>query len=180
MNNIPLFSVEIGRIETLFIKEFNMKFLKILVLPLIIFLSACDYDVELIDFESGETLKGGFNINSRLTWVELKDGTRLEGKYVEIRNNDSFSFGNSTGTLTGSTTGSIFSGSKFGTFNSLSTSSLNTFSTSTTIGNTSIGYAILRNPDTKVMMEVVVIANLDNSGMGEARTNDGKTYKVMF
>ncbi len=44
----------------------------------------------------------------------------------------------------------------------------------------SLGYAILRNPSTKIMMEVLVTANLDNSGMGEARTNDGRSYKVIF
>lgn len=131
---------------------------------LVVFLVVgCAYNVELINFESGETLHGGFNVATHEVWVDMANGTKLTGKYVELRN-DSITFGSSTG--------SVFSGTTFGSFSN--------FGTSYSIGGTSIGYAILRNPNTKLMMEVLVRTNLDNTGMGEARTNDGRLYKVIF
>jgi len=117
----------------------------------------CAYNVELINFETGEILHGGFNVATHEVWVNMADGTRLTGKYVEMRN-DSISFGTSFG--------SVFAGTTFGSFSS--------FGTGYSLGSTSIGYAILRNPNTKLMMEILVRANLDNTGMGEARTNDGR------
>ncbi|MEW6221407.1 MAG: hypothetical protein AB1634_17990 [Thermodesulfobacteriota bacterium] len=130
---------------------------------LVLLITGCAYNVELISFETGETLHGGFNVATHEVWVNMADGTRLSGKYVELRN-DSISFGTTTGTA--------FAGTTFGSFSS--------FGTGYSIGSTSIGYAILRSPGTKLMMEVLVRANLDNTGMGEARTNDGRTYKVIF
>jgi hypothetical protein len=138
----------------------TMKYLTCL---MVLFIAGCAYNVELISFDTGETLHGGFNVATREVWVNMADGTRLSGKYVELRN-DSITFGITTGTA--------FAGTTFGSFSS--------FGTGYSLGSTSIGYAILRNPNTKLMMEVLVRANLDNTGMGEARTNDGRTYKVIF
>ncbi len=139
------------------------EFLKFWAFLIVLLTSGCAYNVELISFETGETLRGGFNVSSHEVWVNMADGTRLSGKYVELRN-DSISFGTTSSTA--------FAGRTFGSFSS--------FGTAYSIGSTSIGYAILRNPGTKLMMEVLVRANLDNTGMGEARTNDGRTYKVIF
>jgi hypothetical protein len=126
-------------------------------------MAGCSYKVQLIDFDKGETLQGGFNTCTRAVWVFMPDGSRLSGKYVEIRD-DKISFGSGTG--------SVFAGASFGAFS--------TFGSSFSLGSTSIGYAILKHPDSKLMMEVLVKANWDNTGMGEARTNDGRHYKVIF
>jgi hypothetical protein len=126
-------------------------------------LTDCTYNVKVINFESSQTLHGGFNTFNRAVWVTMEDGTKLSKKYVEIRD-DKLTFGN--------TFGSVFTGTTFGSFS--------TFGSSYSLSSTSIGYAILSNPNTKLMMEVLVKANFDNTGYGEARTNDGRLYKVIF
>lgn len=125
--------------------------------------AGCTYNVKLIDFDAGTTLQGGFNTSNRQVWANLWDGTKLTGKYVELRD-DRINFS--------AVSGSAFAGTTFGSFSS--------YGTGYSMGSSSIGYAILTNPGSPVMMEILVRANLDNTGMGEARTNSGKRFKVIF
>ena len=126
------------------------------------FLIGCTHHVELTNFQTGEELYGAFNDTTRETWVEI-DGIRLTGKYASVS-------GDTVGFSFGSALASGSSGVISATGSSMGWG----------MSNAHTGYVLLKNPDSKLMMEVIVNAGWDNHGWGEARTNDGRTYKVVF
>jgi len=136
--------------------------IKTLFLLLATTILGCSYNIQLKDFHKGETLYGNFTKLTHEVWIVMPDGIKLSGKYVEIRD-DRISFGLYNE--------SVFSGTSFGTFSASGSSS--------SLASKSIGYAILRSPDTKLMMEVLFEVNL-TTGMGEARTNDDRNYKIIY
>lgn len=133
------------------------------ILSMILVLGGCTYPVELTNFDTGETLEGGFNTSSREVWVLMPDGTKLTGKYSSV-SGDSVGFSFGSATAFGSSGTATATGSSWGMG----------FSDNYT------GYALLKSADSNLMMEVIVKAGMDNHGWGEARTNDGRTYKVTF
>ena len=85
-----------------------------------------------------------------------------------MRDGDSISFGNTFGSFSGTQMGNM-SGSTFGM--------------NTNLGGTGTAYAILTSttPGSQLLMEVTVLfAVLGHHGWGEARTNDGRVFKVTF
>lgn len=135
-----------------------------LVFLILLTIIGCTHQVELTDFKTGETLEGGFNTGNREVWVFMPDGIKLTGKYSSVSGDTvGFSFG-SASAIGSSGTYATATGS----------------GTSWGFSNNHTGYALLKNPDTDLMMEVIVHANMSNHGWGEARTNDGRVYKVQF
>ena len=129
-------------------------------------LGCSHYNIQLADLYSGKTLKGRFDISTHEVNVSMPDGIKLNGKYVEIKD-DGFVFGLDP-------TKSVFSGTSFGTFS--------TSESSPSLEGKSICYSILSSPDTKLMMEVLIRCKkpFNRTFIGEARTNDGSNYHVIF
>jgi len=118
-------------------------------------LIGCAHSLTLTNFATGETLNGEFNAGTRDIYVTLKSGEVLSGKY-SAASNASVSFG------------TVFAGGGAAT------------GTAITSGGASQAYAILKSPSSSLMMEVIVTYGTNNNGFGEARTNDGRVYKVQF
>lgn len=135
---------------------------------LLILITGCSHKMTYVDFQNGNVLEGHYVDYVKDIEVTMPNGEVLKGKFSNISNN-SFSFGNSfsSGTATNGTT------TVFGNANS--------FGTGYSVGGAGKAYALLKSETTNLMMEVVV--NYDSwsrSGFGEARTNDGRKYKVQF
>lgn len=121
-----------------------------------ILLIGCAHPVTLTNFNTGETLNGEFNTGTREITVTLRNGELLSGKY-SAASNSSVTFG------------TVFAGS--GGFAG---------GTAINSGGASQAYAILKSQSSSLMMEVIVTYGTNNNGFGEARTNDGRVYKVQF
>lgn len=139
-----------------------------IVFSLLFFLTGCTHKMILTDFDKGEVLEGHYTEMTKKVEVLMPNGEILKGKYSAI-SNSSFTFTNSTSTAT------AYSGtaSAFGTGSS--------FGTGYSIGGAGKAYALLKSETSNLMMELLVDYNAwDGSGFGEARTNDGRRYKVQF
>jgi hypothetical protein len=122
-------------------------------------LVGCAHSIALVNFNSGETLAGEYNSGTREISVIMPNGETLKGQY-SAASNASVSYG----------TGFASSGGNFASG----------FGTSVSSGGASQAYALLRSSTSKLMMEMVVTYGSNGQGFGEARTNDGRTYKVQF
>lgn len=121
----------------------------------------------LVDVRTGEVLHGGFNLITRDGWVAMPDGTRLTGKIVGVTNarQTTHSFRGTASTYPVVSPEVSFSGSG------------NSF-TAPTSGQ---GWALLRSPDGKQIMEITVISNgAVTAGYGDAVMNDGRRFKVTW
>ncbi|WP_373035110.1 hypothetical protein [Sulfurimonas sp.] len=135
---------------------------------ILLFLSGCVHKMQIVNFETGTALDAKYNEANRMVTVVMPDGEILTGQYSAV-SNASFSLGNTFGSAT------AYSG----------TSSASAYGSSTsytlTSGGTSNAYALLRSNVSKLMMEVIVqYSEWNGHGFGEARTNDGKRFKVQF
>jgi len=119
-------------------------------------LIGCVHPVTLTNFNTGETLNGEFNTGSREITVTLRNGEVLSGKYSAASN-------------TSVTFGTVFAGG--GGFAG---------GTAINSGGASQAYAILKSQSSSLMMEIIVTYGSNKNGFGEARTNDGRVYKVQF
>jgi hypothetical protein len=128
----------------------------------------------MVNFESGETLKVKFTDSMATDGsveVTMPDGEILKGRYSGIRGTDEISFGSAFANA--SVTGP--GGTAFGTASG--------FGSQRTVGGEGKAYALLTSakPGSKLMMEIVAIYGvLDGHGYGEARTNDGRSFKIQF
>jgi hypothetical protein len=123
----------------------------------------------LTNFQTGEVLHGGFNLVTREGWVTMADGTKLTGKIVGVtdakRSSHSFSGQTRTDGLGITPATGSFSGTGVS-------------STAATRGE---GWCLLRSPDGKLLMEITVLSNGQvTAGYGDAVTNDGRRYKVVW
>jgi hypothetical protein len=120
------------------------------------------------DMENGRTFTGTFNLFARTCQVTMPSGVILHGKlFAENNARSSVSFGQ--GSTLANTPLGLVSSSEFGTRTAISPA------------NRGEGWAILTSPDGKITMEIHVISDgYGNSGYGEATTNDGKKYKLMW
>ncbi|MDD3344385.1 MAG: hypothetical protein PHR87_12520 [Sulfurospirillaceae bacterium] len=137
-------------------------------LSIMLIFTGCSHKMTYVDFSSGEVLMGHYVEMSKDVEVKMPNGEVLKGKYSNVHNS-SFAFGNSftTGTATVGTT------TAFG--------SANTFGNSISVGGAGKAYALLRSETSTLMMELLVDYSVwDGSGFGEARTNDGRRYRVQF
>jgi len=135
-------------------------FIKTLYPELLVFVSivlmGCAHSLTLTNFATGETLNGEFNTGTKQIFVTLKNGEVLSGKY-SAADNSSVMFG------TAFAGGGGFAGG-----------------TAITSGGASQAYALLKSRSSNLMMEISVIYGTSNNGFGEAKTNDGRVYKVQF
>jgi len=157
---------------------------------------------QLASFEAGEILQAKFTdspfTNGKIT-VKMPDGEVLKGNYSAIRGQDSITFGSAF--VTGSANvnsrtvyndqstyragGTTVTGESSGQIDTAARIDSSAYATtqSRTIGGTGKAYAMLPStkPGSKLMMEVIVTYGvLSGHGWGEARTNDGRKYRVTF
>lgn len=128
---------------------------KFLILLILIFSFGCAHQLQLIDTNKGTILIGEFNTATKDVEVKLPSGEVLRGKYSAIANN-TVAFG--------------------GTF------VRGVYIPSTAVianGGGQPGYAFLTG-NKGTTMEVNFVYGRDAHGFGEAKTNGGMIYKVMF
>ena len=133
----------------------------VILLALVVFaLSGCMKNLQLLNFKTGDSAEGFWDSGKGELRVYLEDGDVLRGKYVKMTN-ARFSIGASIGSYGRGGFGSI----------------------RPRIGWKGVGnvYALLQSDKSSVAMEVVVNYNkISGRGHGEARTNDGRVYKVVL
>jgi hypothetical protein len=122
----------------------------------------------LVNIKTGERCQGGFSLATRQAWVVLPEGTRLEGRLF--------------GTTNAQVASSFASGSSqtFGPGFTLNSSG---FGSGTTVVRPTRGegWALLQSADGKKLMQIHIISDGHvTSGFGEAVTNDGRKFSVMF
>lgn len=128
----------------------------------------------LVDFQTGQVIKGKFTdspATGGTVEIAMPNGEVLTGRYSAVRDVDQLSFTSATmtGTASYGAQTAFMSGSGFGT--------------TRTVGGRGNAYALLTSttPGSSLVMEVIVTYGvLDGHGFGEARTNDGRMYKVQF
>ncbi len=124
------------------------------------------HTVNLTSFNSGETIKVHSHFMSRNLWAEMPDGEILKGRFATVTNE-------SIGVTAGSAT--AFGGGVSAT----ATGS----STSYNSGDSGTVYALLKStkPGSKLTLEITgKFSPVSRQGFGQARTNDGRTYQVVF
>jgi hypothetical protein len=157
-----------------------MKYLLLLTIAAI--LSSCA-TATLTNFETGEVLKGKFTDGMGTGGkckVTMTNGELLEGRYSALRGHESITFGSSNSTF--NATGSAYSTSGNSVYGSAQGTG-STFGSAYTTGGQGVAHAMLKSttPGSKLMMEIYARYNVvSGGGMGEARTNDGRYYKVDF
>jgi len=149
-------------------REYMRIFKFIFIIFIIIIVSGCSRKALLVDFKSGTTLDATFDEISRSVTVIMPNGEVLTGKFSPV-SNATFSFGNAFSNAT------AYSGmhavTAFGSTSAYGFSS----------GGISNAYALLRSHTSKLMMEVIVkYSEFNGHGYGEARTNNGRKFKVQF
>ena len=124
----------------------------------VLFVGACTHPMSLTSFESGEALKGSYNELNRLVTVTMPNGEVLTGKYSAVSN--------ATATFSNAF---IVSGA----------ASASALGTGISTGGASNAYALLVSQSSKLAMEILVsYSEWNGQGFGEARTNDGRVYKM--
>lgn len=129
---------------------------------------------KLVEFETGEILTGKFTDSAATggsVQVRMPSGELLTGRYSAVREKDELTFTSAT------VSANAESGTNSAYFNSSG------FGTQRTVGGQGKAYALLTSstPGSKLVMEIIVTYGvLDGHGFGEARTNDGRSYRVQF
>lgn len=138
--------------------KFFLRFFLIILIGL--FLIGCAHKITFTNFQSGEILNGEYNTADNSIKVIMPNGEILNGKYTAV-SNSAMAFGNS--------------------FSSVGGTPVTGFGTGIAVGGNSKAYAILSSQKSPLMMELLVsYSEWDGHGFGEARTNDGRNYKVQF
>jgi hypothetical protein len=158
-----------------------MKNLNIIIILISLYvLTGCVMQATLVDISSGVTLKAKFTDNSGTggkCQVQMPDGEILIGKYSGIRGTDEISFSNAVGKIN-SKTEYNYSG-----LNSNTNGTYSLAGSTRTVGGQGKAYAILTStkPGSTLVMEIISIYNVvSGGGFGDAKTNDGRVYKVIF
>lgn len=126
-------------------------------------LVSCAKSFQLIRFSDGLTIEGAANLVSKTLTLTMPDGEVMEGRYAAV-SDATFSTGFATGTFT--------AGRAVGT----ATSTAYGFSA----GGHGNGYALLKGNRGRVMECVFQFNPMNNHGFGEARTNKGEAFKMIF
>ncbi|MFV0481185.1 MAG: hypothetical protein ACK5LP_04300 [Campylobacteraceae bacterium] len=141
----------------------------ILILGLAFLFVGCSskYDLTLTGFNSNEVLVGVLDESTEMVTVTMPNGEVLSGKYNSYGSGDvsttvSTGFGHSSGGRysSGGNFGGIGLGFNFG-------------------GGDFTKYALLTNENSTLKMDVIVTKN-SGKGFGEAKTNDGREYRIQF
>ena len=152
---------------------------KTIILMLLFIFSGCVMQATLVDVSSGVTLKAKFTDNigtGGKCQVQMPDGELLTGRYSGVRGTDEISFSNAVGNINSKTENNK---------NGLNYNTNGTYSlagSTRTIGGQGKAYAILTStkPGSTLVMEIITVYNVvSGGGFGEAKTNDGRVYKVI-
>lgn len=134
---------------------------------LLLILTGCagQHQISLVDFNSDEILTGIFDERDDSVIVTMPNGEVLKGNYSSISNDNAITFGNSFGYSSGRYRSGGFGGIGLG-FN---------------FGADSTKYALLTSEISELKMEIIMtIRSWSKDGFGEAKTNDGRVYKIQF
>ncbi len=143
------------------------KILKVFFLTVFLFLfTGCGpKHLDVVDFEKGITLQGEYDDIENIATVILPSGEVLSGKLSTLKqgsNSYSYDYGkgkDSTGTKNKS----------------------NNYGYTSSTSTTTEAFGILRSNRSNLIMEMKLnYENLSGNGFGEAKTNDGKIYKVQI
>lgn len=118
-------------------------------------LCGCAYPIKFINPQDGKLLVGEYNKISKVVNLTLPSGEVLTGEYVALTN-ASIGFG------------SLFYGANVGSTMTVGA------------GGTSNAYAILTGDKGTVMEIIVNYSEWTGHGFGQAKTNKGDEYRVMF
>lgn len=124
------------------------------------------HTVNLTSFDTSETIKVHSHIFSRNIWAEMPDGEILKGKFATITD-ESIGFGTDSAVAFAGGTSATVAGN---------TASYNS-------GNRGTVYALLKStkPGSKLVLEITGTFNpVNRQGVGQAKTNDGRTYRIVF
>ena len=158
-----------------------MKYFNIILITATIFiLTGCVMQATLVDMTNGEKIRAKFtdsNATGGKCEVQMPDGELLKGRYTGIRGTDEISYSNSVGNIEIATEDSVNS------FNSNTNGTFSVAGSTRTVGGQGKAYAILTStkPGSTLVMEIIAIYNvIGGGGFGDAKTNDGRVYKVIF
>jgi hypothetical protein len=136
---------------------------------ILLFLGGCasKHDIILVGFNSEEILKSVFDETNETVTVIMPDGEILSGNYSSFDSEEPMYFSNTFGYSSG---GRYRSGGSFGGigigFN---------------FGYESTKYALLTSQTSSLKMEIfMTVGSWSKNGFGEAKTNDGRVYKIQF
>jgi hypothetical protein len=140
---------------------------KTFLLPLALCLLLCGCrTVTLTSFDTGEQVRVRAHSIGHKIWAHMPDGEVLEGHFASVTSGSvGFSFGSATAYGGGQTATAFGNG------------------TSYNIGGSGEVYALLKStkPGSQLMLEMIAtFSPLNGTGFGQARTNDGRTYKLVF
>lgn len=137
----------------------------------------------LVNTETGERISATFKDSNKTggtCQAIMADGEILTGRYAGVRGTDIISFGSSSGGFN-STTDYSYKGKNI--LNSKSQTNFSETGATRTMGGQGKAKAILYStkPGSKLTLELIVIYNvLGGGGYGDAKTNDGRTFKVII
>ena len=137
----------------------------------------------LINLESGEKVMAIFKDNSGTSgYCEaiMPDGEKLVGTYVGVRGTDVITYGSATGKVNSKTN---YSSAGQNILDASSASNYSATGAARTVGGQGKAYAILSStlPNSTLTLEIIAIYNvLGGGGYGDAKTNDGRSFKVVF
>ncbi|MDR1976968.1 MAG: hypothetical protein LBQ18_08275 [Campylobacteraceae bacterium] len=141
----------------------------ILVIAALFLLSGCvsKHDVALVGFNTDGVLKGVFDEENQTVTVTMSDGEVLKGKYSSFDDEGTVIFDNAIGYSTG---GRHYGRGTFGGI-----------SMGINLNSENKKYALLTSETSSLKMEItIVFRSWSRNGMGEAKTNDGRVYKIQF
>ena len=137
----------------------------------------------LVNIESGERVTATFkdsNATGGTCQAIMPNGEILTGRYAGVRETDVISFGSATGNINANTD---YTSRGQNILNSSTNANYSATGATRTVGGQGKAHAILYStkPDSKLTMEIIVIYNVvGGGGYGDAKTNDGRTYKVII
>jgi hypothetical protein len=137
----------------------------------------------LLDIETAEKLTAKFTDSDRTGGqceVIMANGEKLVGTYTGIRGIDVVSFSNATGSIASNATLNSSNGT---TITGSSSTNYSAAGSTRLVGGQGKAYALLSSTKSgsKLVMEIIAIYSVvGGGGFGDARTNDGRIYRVIF
>ena len=129
----------------------------------ILLLGGCvsKHDISLVGFNSEEILRGVFDESNSTVTVVMPNGEVLIGGYSSLDGDEPVNISNTFGYSSGGAFGGVGLGLNF--------------------GYESVKYALLTSQASTLKMEIfLTIRSWSKNGFGEAKTNDGRVYKIQF
>ena len=138
----------------------------------------------LVNTENGERISATFKDNSSGTGgtceAVMPNGEILTGMYAGVRGTDMISSGSTNGIINTTTD---YTNNGQNVLNAETGGSYSATGSTRTVGGQGKASAILYSttPNSKLVLELTVIYNVvGGGGYGDAKTNDGRTYKVII